>query len=271
MPIGHGPRHGRFMPSGAKAKNFSSTIKRLSGYLKSVRVALIIVLVFTILATLFNTVSPKLLGQFTTSIQSTVIQRSLYNDIITVFGEIPAGLTGQQALEILPESLTSTMTENIKNQLLEMDFSVYPEIDYSYIGRIILICLGLYALSSVFNFVQSFVLATITQKTVYRMRNEVKDKLNRLPMSYFDKYTHGEILSRVTNDIDTISNTLQQSLSQILSSLVQVLAVLFMMLSISPVLTLITVLTLPLIVLITAMVAKHSKSSLQEIRPNSAI
>lgn len=140
-----------------------------------------------------------------------------------------------------------------------MDFLSYPEIDYPYIGRIILTCLGLYILSAVFNFVQSFVLATITQKMVYRMRNEVKAKLNRLPISFFDKHTHGEILSRVTNDIDTISNTLQQSLAQILSSIVQVLAVLIMMLTISPILTLVTLLTLPVIILITTIVAKHSQ------------
>lgn len=256
---GPGGPGGRFMHPGAKAKNFTGTIKRLLGYLKTVRVAILIVLIFTILSTLFNTISPKLLGGFATSIQSTVIRRSLYNSVTGILGKIPEGLTGQEAINLLPESVTQNMTENIKNELLSMDFSAYPEIEYPYIGRIILTCLGLYALSAIFNFVQSFVLASITQKTVYRMRNEVKDKLNRLPISFYDKYTHGEILSRVTNDIDTISNTLQQSLAQILSSLVQVVAVLIMMLSISPILTLVTIFTLPVIILITTIVAKHSQ------------
>ncbi len=134
-----------------------------------------------------------------------------------------------------------------------------PDIDFTYIGRILLLLVGLYVISALFGYLMSYIMASVSQKTVYNMRNDVKSKLDRLPLRYFDARTHGEILSRVTNDMDNIATTLQQSLTQIITSFVSVVGILIMMLTISPVMTLIAIVTLPVSLLITAFIAKKSQ------------
>lgn len=138
-------------------------------------------------------------------------------------------------------------------------------IDFQYVGQIILILIGLYLLSAAFGYVQQYLMAGVAQKTVYDLRREVNDKLNRLPLKYFDARTHGEILSRVTNDVDNISSTLQQSLTQLITSVLTIIGVIVMMLSISPLMTLIAVLTLPLsVVAITSIAKKSQKQFLRQ-------
>ncbi|MBA9084741.1 ATP-binding cassette subfamily B protein [Fontibacillus solani] len=132
-------------------------------------------------------------------------------------------------------------------------------IDFQYIWHIILILLGLYILSAVFSYFQQYLMAGVAQKTVFDLRRDVNDKLNRLPLKYYDARTHGEILSRVTNDVDNISSTLQQSLTQLITAVLTIIGVLAMMLSISPLLTLIAVLTLPVSVLAITSIAKRSQ------------
>ncbi|MEC0152750.1 ABC transporter ATP-binding protein [Paenibacillus sp. FSL R5-0527] len=132
-------------------------------------------------------------------------------------------------------------------------------IDFAYVWQIIMVLVGLYVLSSLFSYVQQYLMAGVAQKTVYDLRRDVNAKLNRLPLKYFDARTHGEILSRVTNDVDNISNTLQQSLTQLITSILTLIGVIVMMLSISPLMTLIAVLTLPLSVLAITQVAKRSQ------------
>ncbi|AFM39788.1 ABC-type multidrug transport system, ATPase and permease component [Desulfosporosinus acidiphilus SJ4] len=132
-------------------------------------------------------------------------------------------------------------------------------IDFASIWRIVLTLVGLYLLSSLFSYAQQYIMAGVAQKIVYNLRKEVDDKLSRLPLKFFDARTHGEILSRVTNDVDNIANTLQQSLTQLITSIVTIMGVIVMMLTISPLLTLIVILTLPLYILVTTMIAKHSQ------------
>ncbi|MNW42112.1 putative ABC transporter ATP-binding protein [compost metagenome] len=132
-------------------------------------------------------------------------------------------------------------------------------VDFQYIWHIILILLGLYILSAVFSYFQQYLMAGVAQKTVFDLRSDVNDKLNRLPLKYYDARTHGEILSRVTNDVDNISSTLQQSLTQLITAVLTIIGVLAMMLSISPLLTLIAVLTLPVSVLAITSIAKRSQ------------
>lgn len=132
-------------------------------------------------------------------------------------------------------------------------------IDFQYIWQIILILLGLYILSSVFSYFQQYLMAGVAQKTVFDLRRDVNDKLNRLPLKYYDARTHGEILSRVTNDVDNISSTLQQSLTQLITAVLTIIGVLAMMLSISPLMTLIAILTLPVSILAITSIAKRSQ------------
>lgn len=132
-------------------------------------------------------------------------------------------------------------------------------IDFAFIGKILLTLLGLYVLSALFSFGQQYIMAGVAQSTVYEMRREIKSKLSRLPLKYFDARSHGEILSRVTNDVDTVSRSLQQSLTQLITAIVTLVGVVVMMLVISPLLTLIAVLVLPAAFLLTRYVTKRSR------------
>ncbi|OUS69452.1 ABC transporter [Paenibacillus sp. MY03] len=133
------------------------------------------------------------------------------------------------------------------------------KIDFQGIVEILGLLAGLYVISSLFAFVQQYLMAGVAQKVVYRLRNEVNDKLGRLPLKFYDSRSNGDILSRVVNDVDNISNTLQQSLTQLITSIVTLIGVIVMMLTISPLLTLILVLTLPLSFIAIAMIAKRSQ------------
>ncbi len=132
-------------------------------------------------------------------------------------------------------------------------------IDFTAIGWIVIELIGMYVGSAILSYVMQFIMASVSQKTVYDMRKKVNDKLARLPLSFFDGRTHGEIMSRFTNDMDNISNTLQQSLTQVITSVVTILGVIIMMLSISPLLTAITIVVLPLSFLVTRVIAPRSQ------------
>ncbi len=133
-------------------------------------------------------------------------------------------------------------------------------IDFDSIAKILLLLLGLYVVSSVFSLIQGFIMTSISQKVTYQLRKEISEKINRMPMNYFDTKTHGEVLSRVTNDVDTLSQSLNQSISQIITSVTMVIGILIMMLSISGNMTLVAVLTLPLSMgLITFIIKKSQK------------
>jgi ATP-binding cassette subfamily B protein len=132
-------------------------------------------------------------------------------------------------------------------------------IDFAYIGKILLIMAGLYVLSAVFSYIQGWVMAIVTARITYQFRKEISEKINRLPLKYFDGVSHGEVLSRITNDVDTVSQTMNQSLTQIISSGVTLVGVLIMMLSINVVMTLISLVVIPLSVITTMFIVKRSQ------------
>lgn len=226
---GGGPM-GSFAGPKVKAKDFKGTLKRLLTYLKPQRINFILVFIFAIMSTIFSIVGPKISGKAITRLVEGLVAK------YTAIGQNSALLKAGKPAGI-----------------------PIPSIDFPYIERILLILLGLYLISTLFGFLQQYIMAGVAQKTVYNLRKEVEDKLSRLPLKFFDARTHGEILSRVTNDVDNISTTLQQSLTQLITSIVTILGVIIMMLTISPLMTLVVILTLPLYVGITALVAKHSQ------------
>lgn len=132
-------------------------------------------------------------------------------------------------------------------------------VDFAYLTRILILLAGLYVISAGFGYAQQFIMASVAQRTVFDLRNDVNEKLARLPLRFFDSRTHGEILSRVTNDVDMVSNTLQQSLTQLITAIVTLVGIIVMMLTISPLLTLVALITLPVSALITAKVARRSQ------------
>lgn len=137
-------------------------------------------------------------------------------------------------------------------------------LDYSYLKLLLIVLGGLYLMYTLFSYLNQYIMVTVSQKIVYNMRKEVSDKLTRLPLKYYDNNTHGEILSRISNDIDNISNTLQQSINQMITSIVSLIGILVMMVMINWLLTLVTVITLPLSIFITKFVAKKSQKNFKE-------
>lgn len=132
-------------------------------------------------------------------------------------------------------------------------------IDFTKIGQILLFVLGLYLLSTLFSFVQGWLMTGVTQKVCYRMRKDISEKIDRMPMAYFESRTYGEVLSRITNDVDTLGQSLNQSITQIITSVATMVGVLVMMLRISPLMTLIAVVILPISVTLISLVVKKSQ------------
>ncbi|MGB9679787.1 MAG: ABC transporter ATP-binding protein [Thermoanaerobacteraceae bacterium] len=137
-------------------------------------------------------------------------------------------------------------------------------IDFTYVGKIILILAGLYGLSALFGYLQGFIMSGVSMKVTYKFRKDISEKINHLPLKYFEETNQGEILSRITNDVDTISQTLNQSLTQIITSVTTVIGVLIMMFTISWIMTLIAVLIVPLSLLIISFIIKHSQIYFRE-------
>ncbi|HAV90233.1 MAG TPA: multidrug ABC transporter ATP-binding protein, partial [Eubacterium sp.] len=133
------------------------------------------------------------------------------------------------------------------------------EIDFDYIAKILLITLGLYVCSSIFTFIQGYIMSGVTQRLCYRMRKELSEKIDRMPMKYFESRTYGEVLSRVTNDIDTLGMSLNQSITTLITSVASIIGILIMMLSISPLMTLIALVILPISGMLLGFIMKHSQ------------
>ena len=132
-------------------------------------------------------------------------------------------------------------------------------IDFEKLGRILIGLLCLYVASAIFSFIQGYIMTGISQKITYRMRKDISEKIHRMPMNYFDKVTHGEVLSRVTNDVDTLSQSLNQSATQLITSSTTLIGVLVMMLSISPLMTVVALLILPISLTLISVIVKHSQ------------
>jgi len=161
---------------------------------------------------------------------------------------------------ISPKIMGKATTKLFQGIVLKLHGVPGASVDFSYILNIIMILIGLYVFSSVFSYVQQYVMAGVAQKTVYELRKQVNDKLSQLPLHFYDSRPTGEILSRFVNDFDNISNTLQQSLTQLITSVITFFGVIVMMLTISPLMTLVVVATLPLSFFATKMIAKRSQT-----------
>lgn len=158
-----------------------------------------------------------------------------------------------------PKIMGKATTKLFEGIMMKYQHVPGARIDFEYIGHIVLMLVVLYVISALFSYIQQYVMAGVAQKTVFDMRSDVNDKLTRLPLKFFDSRTHGEILSRVTNDVDNIATTLQQALTQLISAVITIIGIVVMMLTISPLMTLIAMVTLPLSFLVTANIAKRSQ------------
>ncbi|WP_320065822.1 ABC transporter ATP-binding protein [Micromonospora sp. RTGN7] len=227
-----------------KSMNFGPSARRLLGRLRPHRLPLVAIIALALVSVGFSVYGPKILGHATDLIFSGVIGRQL-----------PAGTTAEQAVA----AARAAGNDNFADMLARMDVVPGAGIDFTALSRVLLLALGLYLAASLLMWWQGWILNGVVQHTVLRLRAEVEEKLNRLPLPYFDKQPRGELLSRVTNDIDNISQTLQQTLSQLLTALLTLIGVLAMMFWISPLLALVALVAVPLSVVVTARIAKRSQ------------
>lgn len=195
-PMGRGP-----IGAGEKAKNFKGTMGKLLKELSRYKIGIFLVIICSVIGTVFSIVGPKILGKATTEI---------FNGLVNKFKNNGSG------------------------------------IDFDKIGKILITLLILYVISAAFQFIQGFIMAGVSNKLSYELRNRLSEKISRLPMKYFDKTTNGEVLSRFTNDIDTLSQSLNQSMTQLITSITMVIGILVMMLSISWQMTIAAILILPI-------------------------
>jgi ATP-binding cassette subfamily B multidrug efflux pump len=227
-----------------KPLNFWPSAKRLMGTLAPERLSLVWVFLLTVVSVVFTVIGPKLLGEGTTLIFEGAISANL-----------PSGATQEQVID----GLRAQGNDQMADLLSGMELTPGVGIDFMALSQVLFWVLALYILASVFGWLQAYVLNFVVQRTVYRLREDIEHKINRLPLGYFDRMQRGELLSRVTNDIDNVSQSLQQTLSQMLTSLLTVVGVIVMMFIVSPLLTVIALVTIPLTVVITALIAKRSQ------------
>jgi ATP-binding cassette subfamily B multidrug efflux pump len=238
-----GPFAGMNVPA-EKAMNFGPSAKRLLGKLRPERAWLMLVLATAVASVALQVIGPRLLGEGTNLIFSGVVSRQL-----------PAGVSKEQLIAQLRAA-----GENQKADMLTpMALTPGQGIDFAALGSVLTWALVLYVLASAFMWVQAYVLNGVVQRTVFGLREEIEAKIHRLPLRYFDSIQRGELLSRVTNDVDNISQSLQQSISQAVTSVLTVVGVLVMMVILSPTLALIALVTIPLTLGLTALIAKRSQ------------
>jgi ATP-binding cassette subfamily B protein len=244
----NGPPHMTIGQPGEKSLNFWPSAKRLVGLLRPERALVLLIVGLTVASVALAAVGPKILGHATNLIFAGFFGQMLGK-------QAPPGTTKEQIVEGLRARGDTTQADLLSG----VDFTPGHGIDFEAVGKVLLLVVVLYVIASVVMLIAGWILQGVLQRTMYRLREAVETKINRLPLPYFDKQPRGELLSRVTNDIDNIQTSMQQSLSQLLNSLLTVIAVLAMMFWISWLLALIAIVMIPISVVVTALIAKRSQ------------
>ena len=231
----------------AKPKDFRASFRRLIGTLGPERPLIVAVILLAIVSVTLAVIGPRILGDAINTIFSGALSLQ--------FGQLAPGMTQDQ--------LVSLLRAQGKNQQADMLAAMHLTpgvgIDFGALGGVLVFLVGIYVVSSVFSWIQGWIMAGVTQRTVLRVRTDVDEKLGRLPLRYFDSHPRGDLLSRVTNDIDNIGQSLQQSLTQLITSLLTIVGVLIMMLLISPILALVSLLAVPASLVVTVVIIKRSQ------------
>jgi len=243
--MGRGPgMFGMGGPPPAKSKDFRGSFRRLIAQLRPEATRIAAVIVFAIGSVLFAVLGPKILGEAINIVFEGVFAQQL-----------PAGVTPAQAIA----GLRARGDNQLADMLAGMHLTPGAGVDFGALGQILGALVVLYLLSALFSWVQAYIMAGVTQRTVYRLRQDVDRKLARLPLKYFDGHPRGDLLSRVTNDIDNIGQSLQQSLTQLITALLTIVGVLIVMLTISPILAIVSLLAVPASLVVTVLVVSRSQ------------
>ena len=231
-------------PAAARSRDFTGSALRLFRRLAPQRGAIVTVLALSIGGIALSVIGPRVLGHATDLLFNGVIGRQL-----------PAGITKEQAVA----AARARGDGNFADLLSGMNVIPGTGVDFTAVGRTLLLALIMYLIAALLIWSQARLLNTIVQRTITALRSEVEDKVHRLPLSYFDSRQRGELLSRVTNDVDNIQTSVSITISQLFTAVLSVIAVSVMMLTISPLLTLITVCTVPLSLWVTRAIARRSQ------------
>jgi ATP-binding cassette, subfamily B, multidrug efflux pump len=253
VQAGPGPGRGPFGGGmvGQKANNFKPSAKRLVRRIAPEKHKAFGVLGLAVLSVGLMSLGPRILGRATDLIFAGVLGRQLGDS-----GKVPAGASRQQVVDGLRRAGDDKQASMIASM---KDFVVGRGVDFTAVAHVLELVLAVYVAASLLSWLQGYLLNDVVQGTIFRMRSDVEDKVNALPLSYFDQQPRGELLSRVTNDIDNISQTLQQTMSQLLTSLLTVIFVVVMMFSISWELALVALVTVPITMVVTGQVMKRSQ------------
>jgi len=239
-------------PAPGKADNFGPSFKRMIGLLKPSALWFVLVSFLGAVGVVLAVAAPKVLGEATNLVYEGFISNTLAQN------GVPAGASQQQVVD----SLRQAGQDDFANMVAAMsDFSVGTGIDFDRLRWVITAVLAIYVVSALLSWIQGYVINVIMVRTMWRLREEVEAKINRLPLSYFDKVQRGDLISRVTNDIDNITQTMQQSLSGALTSVLTVVGVLIMMFTISWQLALVALVALPLMAVIFGIIGPRSQKA----------
>jgi ATP-binding cassette subfamily B protein len=228
----------------AKAKDFGVSFRRLFGTLRPERTLIVGVVALAIVSVFFNILGPKVMG--------IAIDRLFEGGLGKALAD--AGVTQAQAIA----AARAAGNEQLANLLASLHLDP-TGIDFGVLAAILGLLVGVYVLSSVFGWIQGWIMAGVAQRTVLRLRMRVDEKLGRLPLRYFDSHPRGDLLSRVTNDIDNIGQSLQQTLGQLMTSLLTIVGVLIMMVLISPILAVVSLLAVPASLFVTLFIVRRSQ------------
>lgn len=253
----------RMMRAGEKPKDFKKTMKKLIEYLSPYKKSVIVVIVFAIVSTVFTILGPRILGNITNQIADDYVNIVVYEQIVDNLPQgvkLPKGTTGEDILKMVPSEMISKVPQDRLDKIKNVDFSKKPHIQFDIIGKTILLLIGLYLVSTLFSYLQGWIVSGMAQKISYDLRKKILNKIHRLPLKYFDNQTHGEVLSRITNDVDTVGQTLNQGITQMITSVTMILGILIMMLSINWLLTLVAVIVLPVSFVFISFIVKKSQN-----------
>ena len=250
------------MRRGEKAKDFKGTIKKLIKYLSPYIKAFVAVFILAIASTTFSIIGPKILGNITNQIVDDYIHITVYDEIMKNLPQgyvLPQGTKGTDVLKQLPQDKLNKIPKDVLSRVEGMDLSVKPSMDFDYIGSKIVLLVGIYFASAVFSYIVEWIMSGITQKVTYKLRKEIFAKISKLPLRYFDTHAYGDVLSRMTNDVDTISQTLSRGIVQVITSITMIIGILIMMFSINSILTIIALVILPVSALLVSFIVKKSQ------------
>ena len=228
----------------AKSKDFRGSLKRLFGRLRPEAPLIAGVVVLAIVSVAFAVIGPRIVGNAINTIFEGAISQNL-----------PAGASQEQVIA----GLRAAGNNQLADFLSGLHLTPGKGIDFGALGGVLALLVGVYVISSIFGWLQGYVMAGVTQRTVLQLRAEVDRKLGRLPLRYFDSHPRGDVLSRVTNDIDNIGQSLQQSLTQLITALLTIVGVLVLMVLISPILAVVSLLAVPASLFVTVFIVRRSQ------------